>query len=135
MSIHVNDLVPLRMYRGNNKLFIPLADDDNKRGSLIYLLTPSIESSINMINSTMIINRNWFRSYYIDKSINAIIKPETSEIQEFVEYEDDTVRSFINEAKLSAKERNKLEFTLDRQNPVVKSKKPARRLHVLTNWD
>ena len=122
MSIHVNDLVPLRMYRGNNKLFIPLADDDNKRGSLIYLLTPSIESSINMINSTMIINRNWFRSYYIDKSINAIIKPETSEIQEFVEYEDDTVRSFINEAKLSAKERNKLdssEFGI----PPTKNKK------------
>ena len=124
MSIHVNDLVPLRMYRGSNKLFIPLANDNNKKGSLIYLLTPSIESSINMINSPMIINRNWFRSYYIDKSINAIIKPETSEIQEFVQYEDDTVTSFINEEKLTAKERNSLdkdEFGI----PPTKDKKGA----------
>ena len=123
MSIHVNDLVPLRMYRGSNKLFIPLAKDDNKKGSLIYLLTPSIESSINMINSTMVINRNWFRSYYIDKSINAIIKPETSEIQEFVEYEDDIVTAFT-EAKLTAKQRNSLSKS-DFGIPPTKDKKGA----------
>ena len=89
------------MYKGSNKLFIPLSPNDNKHGSLIYLLTPDISSSIDMINSNMIINRNWFKSYYIDKSINAIIKPDTGEIQEFVQYEDETVKAFINEAKLS----------------------------------
>lgn len=108
MAIHINDMKSLKMYRGNNKLFIPLDKDDNKRGSLIYLLTPDISSSIDMINSDMIINRNWFKSYYIDKSINAIIKADTGEIQEFVQYEDDTVQAFINESKLAAKERNEL---------------------------
>ena len=108
MAIHVNDLKDLKMYRGNNKLFIPLAPDNNKKGSLIYLLTPNIESSINMINTPMIINRNWFRSYYVDKSISAIIKSDTSEIQEFVQYEDSTVVNAILEGKLSAKDRKKL---------------------------
>ena len=108
MSIHTKDMKDLKMYKGSNKLFIPLSPNDNKHGSLIYLLTPDISSSIDMINSNMIINRNWFKSYYIDKSINAIIKPGTGEIQEFVQYEDETVKAFINEAKLSSKERKAL---------------------------
>lgn len=108
MAIHINDLKNLKMYRGTNKLFIPLDKDDNKKGSLIYLLTPDISSSIDMINNPMIINRNWFRSYYVDKSINAIIKADTGEIQEFVQYEDDNVQAFLNEAKLSSKDRKKL---------------------------
>jgi hypothetical protein len=60
MAIHINDLKNLKMYRGTNKLFIPLAKDNNKKGSLIYLLTPNLDSSIDMINSPMVINRNWF---------------------------------------------------------------------------
>ena len=108
MAIHINDLKDLKMYKGTNKLFIPLDKDDNKKGSLIYLLTPDINSSIDMINSPMIINRNWFKSYYVDKSINAIIKPTTGEIQEFVQYEDETVQALL-EGKLKAKDRNKLD--------------------------
>ena len=108
MSIHVNDLKDLKMYRGSNKLFVPLDKDNNKKGSLIYLLTPDINSSINMINSPMIVNRGWFKSYYVDKSINAIIKSDTGEIKEFVEYKDSNLES-LSEAKLSAKKRNKLE--------------------------
>lgn len=108
MAIHINDMKNLKMYKGNNKLFLPLAKDDNKKGSLIYLLTPDISSSIDMINNNMTMNRNWFRSYYVDKSINAIIKPDTGEIQEFVQYEDETVQAFINEAKLSSKDRKAL---------------------------
>ena len=107
MAIHINDLKNLKMYRGTNKLFIPLAKDSNKKGSLIYLLTPNLDSSIDMINSPMVINRNWFKSYYVDKSINAIIKSDTGEIQEFVQYEDDTVIALM-EGKLSSKDRKKL---------------------------
>ena len=108
MSIHVNDLKDLKMYRGSNKLFIPLDKDNNKKGSLVYLLTPDITSSIGLINSPMIINRGWFKSYYVDKAINAIIKPETGEIKEFVEYEDKDVQTLI-ESKLNAKKRNNLD--------------------------
>lgn len=34
MAIHVNDLKNLKMYRGSNKLFIPLDKDNNKKGVL-----------------------------------------------------------------------------------------------------
>ena len=108
MSIHIDNVKNLKMYRGNNKLFIPLNKEDNKHGSIVYLLTPSIESSIKLINSPMIINRKWFISYYIDKSVNAIINYDTGEIKEFVQYEDDMIKKYINESKLSSKERKEL---------------------------
>lgn len=101
MSIHIHDLKDLKLYRGNNKLFLPLDDKDNKHNSLIYLLTPNIESSINMINSPITINRNWFKSYYVDKSVNAIIN-NTGEIKEFVDYTDD----FINKKLMIESEYN-----------------------------
>ena len=103
---HINDLKDLKIYRSNNKMYIPLSDNNNKNGSLIYLLTPSIESSINMINSNSILNRNWFRSYYIDKSINAIIKNDNT-IEEFSKFEDNDLKLLI-ENKLSSKDRKKL---------------------------
>lgn len=109
MSVHIKDMKNLKMYNKNNRLFIPLNPDDNKHESLIYLLTSDISSSIRMINSDMIINnRKWFKSYYIDKSINAIIKADTNQIEEFVEYKDDFISSFINESKLSTKDRKEL---------------------------
>ena len=56
MSIHVHELKQLKMYNSKNKLIIPLSDNDNKKESVIYLLTPNIESSVNMIKSNTIIN-------------------------------------------------------------------------------
>ena len=132
MSIHIKDMKDLKMYKGSTKLFIPLNPDDNEHGSLIYLLTPDISSSIDMINNNMIINRNWFKSYYIDKSINAIIKADTGEIQEFVQYEDENtvfitaiisgtfpdLESVFNKRRNNAKtlERNKMVKALERIN-------------------
>ena len=79
MSIHIKDMKDLKMYNRNNKLFIPLNPDDNTHGSLIYLLTSDISSSIDMINNNMVINnKKWFKSYYIDKS-NLVIKPISKE--------------------------------------------------------
>ena len=102
MSVHVHDLKPFKLYNSNsNKLFIPLAENDNKKGSLIYLLSSNIEDSIKLINSNAIINRNWFKSYYIEKSINAIISNEGT----IVEVLDSDA---LLENKLDTKSRNAL---------------------------
>lgn len=96
--LHNKDMKDLRMYKASNKLVLPLSPDDNKHGSLIYLLTPNLESSMKMINSPMTVNRNWFRSYFIDRSIEAIIT-DTGDIKKVV----------TTEAKLTTKERNELD--------------------------
>lgn len=107
MSIHVHELKSLRMYSSNNKLYIPLNEKNNKKGSAIFLLTPEIKSSINLINNNMVINRNWFQSYYIEKSINTILTNENY-IQKFINDSDSFIDRLIVEDKLPTKERNEL---------------------------
>jgi len=105
--IHVHELKHLKMYNSNNKLIIPTTSEDKNKGSVVTLLTPNIESSINMINSTSVINRHWFKSYYIEKSINTIITTENNVVG--VEYDYDPIVDSINmcltEGKLSANKR------------------------------
>src|SRR5574344_1617017 len=107
MSIHVHELKSLRMYSSNNKLYIPLNEKNNKKGSAIFLLTPEIKSSINLINNNMVINRNWFQSYYIEKSINTILTNENY-IQKFINDSDSFIDRLIVEDKLPTKARNEL---------------------------
>lgn len=122
MSIHVHELVPLKLYNSKNKLFIPLTKEDNKKGSVIYLLTPNIESSVKMMNSDTIINRNWFRSYYLEKSINTILTNENyimgfkEDTDEFV----DKISMMLFEDKLPSKERKALK---DKDFGVPKKRK------------
>ena len=56
--IHVHELKHLKMYNSNNKLIIPTTPEDKNKGSVVTLLTPNIESSISMINSTSVNNRS-----------------------------------------------------------------------------
>lgn len=105
MSIHIHELKSLKMYNVNNKLFMPLEKQDKKKNSMVFLLTPSLESSINMINSSTIINRNWFKSYYLEKSINVIVNNENC-IEDIVP--DNQYYELVFEDKLLAKERNSL---------------------------
>lgn len=110
MSIHVHELKPLKLYNSKNKLFIPLSKEDNKKGSIVYLLTPNIESSVNMMNSDIVINRNWFKSYYLEKSINTILTNENY-IMGFKEDTDefiDKVSTMLFESKMSNEKRKEL---------------------------
>lgn len=110
MSIHVHELKQLKMYNSKNKLIIPLSDNDNKKESVIYLLTPNIESSVNMIKSNTIINRNWFKSYYLEKSINTILNSGNyiEKIEEDTDEFIDQISMMLFEDKLPSKERNDL---------------------------
>lgn len=108
MSIHVQELKPLKVYNITNKLFVPLDKNDKNHGSLIYLLTPNLESSINMINSDILINRNWFKSYYLEKSINVILTQENY-IKRFIRDYDKFVDTIITENKLDSATRNNIE--------------------------
>lgn len=110
MSIHVHELKSLKLYNAKNKLIIPLSKDDNKKGSVVYLLTPNIESSVKMMNSDTIINKNWFRSYYLEKSITTILTTENyiERIEEDTDEFVDKISMMIFEDKLPSKERNEL---------------------------
>ena len=108
MSIHIHELKPYKLYSSTNKLYLPLDEDSNTKGSAVILLTPNLESSINVINSSTFINRAWFQSYYLEKSINTILTQENY-IQSFVDSTDKFLDYILVEGKLKADKRNNLD--------------------------
>ena len=70
----IDDLKPLRVY--NKRLHLPLSENSRREGSAIFLLTPNINSSIDMINNRIFINQNYFNSYYIEKDTSYYINHE-----------------------------------------------------------
>ena len=72
MSAIVEDLKNYMLY--NKKIYLPVNDDDRKHGSAIYLFTPDLGSSKDIINSVYNgINYdgkiNW-ESYYMEKDMS-----------------------------------------------------------------
>lgn len=100
--IHLHELKPLKLYNGNNKLIIPLSKNSKRKGSAIFLMTPNYMSSIEMIGHPSLYSRiDWFYSYYMEKSINAVLSESTNTIDHFEE-------DVIMEAKLKTSARKKL---------------------------
>lgn len=67
----LDDLKPLKIY--NRPMFLPTVESDKKKKSVVYLLTPNYESSKNLMNSDLLINKNRFQSYYIEKDLTYFI--------------------------------------------------------------
>lgn len=88
--IYIDDMRDMYIY---NKPFIPPIGDQNKlKECAIMMLTPNYESSKKIMNSDLIVKRNYYKSYYIEKDISLYIKEDGSLLSS---YKDDT--QFITE--------------------------------------
>ena len=56
--------------------YAPFNDKDKKKGSLIYLLTNSFNSSLELMNNKFMMNNKYFHSYYVEKDITYYINNE-----------------------------------------------------------
>ena len=77
--IFLNELKENRIY--TRKCMLPIYEKDKLRNSLIMLLSPNIQSSINQINDRIFLNR-YFYSYYIERDINIFITDDNKPIEE-----------------------------------------------------
>ena len=68
------DIRNFRMY--NKQVLLPLNTKNKQKGSLLYLLTPTIEDSINIINSNLLLSK-YFNAYYIERDISFFITQES----------------------------------------------------------
>lgn len=108
--ILLDNLKPLKIYR--RPLFLPTLENDKKKGSAIFLLTPNYESSKNLMTSNLLINKLRFASYYIEKDLTYFI---SSKVMNKV---DDVTESYVRNfsesdfyhslCEMSTAERNKL---------------------------
>ena len=82
--ITIDEMKDLKVYR--KPFYLPTSDKD-KTGSAIFLMTPNLESSKNLMNSPLFINRkNSFQSYYMEKNVNTMIKTDASVEESAIEY-------------------------------------------------
>ncbi|MGL5750944.1 MAG: hypothetical protein ACRCXT_10485 [Paraclostridium sp.] len=72
--IFLNELEYNRIYR--KPFHLPINEKDKRHGSSIFLLTPNLQSSINVLNNPLIVNKNTFESYFIEKDITYYINNE-----------------------------------------------------------
>jgi len=98
--VSIDDLKDLMMYK--KPFFLPVVEKDKRRGSSIMLLTPNYKSSMLAMTAPYSINRRYFESYYVEKSITRYIVDES-----VVEMED--LGEYVFEATLSSKQRNDLD--------------------------
>lgn len=72
MSIFLDEVKPLKHYSGN--FYYPIDMENRMKNSIIYLLTPNIDSSIKVMNHKFTdLNKNLFKSYFVEKNIQFII--------------------------------------------------------------
>ena len=57
MAIVCQDLKPLRMYSSTRKLYLPFNEENKKKGSAVFLLTPNAASSQKVMNLPYLINK------------------------------------------------------------------------------
>lgn len=98
----LDDVKNLVIYK--KPFFLPIDENDKKRNSVIMLLTPNYQSSINAMKAPYIINRRYFESYYLEKNVYRYINSEG-----YIENpSDEKYLMNVNEANLSTSERNNL---------------------------
>jgi hypothetical protein len=71
VSIYLDDIKPLRLTK--TEFFLPINEEDKRKNSAIFLLTPNLESSINTMKHPLALNRRLFQSYYIEKDISFVL--------------------------------------------------------------
>ena len=118
--ILLDNLKPLKIYK--RPLFLPTLENDKKKGSAIFLLTPNYESSKELMTSNLTINKLRFASYYIEKDLTYFISSKV--MNKVDDVTESYVRGFTESdfyhslCEMSTAERNKLkdsDFGLPKQ--------------------
>ena len=107
--LYIDALKPMKLYR--NDFIFPIDKKDIKKHSIVYLMTPDIESSKRLLmtgDNNLINSKNYttlFQSYFLEKNVELYIKP-TKKQNIFVnessyEYDYDILKYFnaIDECK------------------------------------
>ena len=100
----MNELNHLYLYSADKKVYVPIDERDKRHNSAIMLLTPSIKSTMHIMQLPYVYNPALFTSFYIDRNVSAYIN--NANIEEFDEKEAET----LSEAMVHASSGTKFKF-------------------------
>lgn len=90
--ITISELKNLKLYAKTTKFLAPSIKEHTKKGSAIFLMSPSIEASYKLMQLPYMVNRKMFESYYIEKGIHYLVNSDEP----------------VSEAAMSTEKRNSL---------------------------
>ena len=96
----INELNPLFLYPSTSKIYAPIDPSDKRRGAAILLLTPNIESSIELSKLPYMHNGNLFTSFYIDRDPIGLINNRAT--QSIIDGYDENEAKSLSEAMIMA---------------------------------
>lgn len=112
----IDELKPLFLYSANKKIYAPIDEKDRRKGSAILLLTPDLDTSMDLMKLNYIHNPNLFTSFYIDRNVMAYINNNKDAI-DFDEVEEEKISESMMNLGWTSKIKFKFEdgvSTMDR---------------------
>lgn len=85
----MDELKHLFLYSSKKKVYVPIDEMDKRKNSAVLLLSPNTETSIQLTKMPYLYNPNLFKSYYIDRNVDAYIKSVDPEVLDFDEQEEE----------------------------------------------
>ena len=77
--VSLDDMKDLVLYK--RPFFLPIDPKNKKLNSAVMLLTPNAKSSINVMTTPYIINKKYFESYYLEKSVYRYISSNNESVE------------------------------------------------------
>ena len=84
----IDELKHMYLYPATKGIYAPIDEKDRKKNSAILLLTPSLNSSIELTKLSYIYNQNAFKAFYVDRNVMAYINNMKEDDIEFDEAEE-----------------------------------------------
>lgn len=100
----MSELNHLYLYSADKKVYVPIDERDKRHNSAVMLLTPSMESTMHIMQLPYVYNPALFTSFYIDRNVSAYINK--ANVEEFDEKEAET----LSEAMVHASSGTKFKF-------------------------
>lgn len=109
MAVFLDELQTMKMYK--NDFCYPINTSSRFEGSMVYLMTPDIQSTIKLMNHKKTrLNKNLFKSYFLEKNIDLIIKNNSSPNKVKVQNEEYELGFDLNNTLYLNEETNVFDF-------------------------
>ena len=112
----VNELNPLFLYPSSSKIYAPIDAADKRKNAAILLLTPDIETSIELSKLPYMHNTNSFTSFYIDRDPIGVINNKAT--QSIIDSYDENEAKSLSEAMIMSST-GKTKFKFDDKTSVM----------------
>ena len=103
--ILMDEMIPMKLYSGKLKAYLPFNPTNKRKGATITLLTKSVQDSIELMKTPFFVNPSYYTAYYMDRNVKRYFTSSGS-----FEVETDDEEEPIEEAVM---------YKMDKNSPTI----------------